>query len=58
MKGATTGRKAPLCNRLFQSTLPMKGATYEFIANTGKLKFQSTLPMKGATSWQPLSPIL
>jgi len=36
---------------LFQSTLPMKGATWKQMFNTWLLEqlFQSTLPMKGAT---------
>ncbi len=34
---------------LFQSTLPMKGATVAKYPNNKYWKFQSTLPMKGAT---------
>ena len=34
---------------IFQSTLPMKGATHGRINIVSKTPFQSTLPMKGAT---------
>ena len=35
---------------LFQSTLPMKGATMSSYGADLASKFQSTLPMKGATA--------
>ena len=38
---------------LFQSTLPMRGATLDGVAWTmDRMKFQSTLPMRGATTTQ------
>ena len=33
----------------FQSTLPMRGATYQTAQSLYRLGFQSTLPMRGAT---------
>ena len=38
----------PLCN-LFQSTLPVRGATYYSYKGALYLAFQSTLPVRGAT---------
>ena len=35
---------------LFQSTLPVKGATYWRSSKSAVCKFQSTLPVKGATA--------
>ena len=35
---------------IFQSTLPVKGATEIVLLKNGKELFQSTLPVKGATS--------
>ncbi len=35
--------------KMFQSTLPMKGATKDNAKAAKPSKFQSTLPMKGAT---------
>ncbi len=35
---------------MFQSTLPMKGATYKMMEHGSYFLFQSTLPMKGATN--------
>ncbi len=46
--------RRPCC--IFQSTLPMRGATppqSNFLSNP---KFQSTLPMRGATEWQRAHP--
>ena len=43
---------------LFQSTLPVRGATIWGAARFAKNKFQSTLPVRGATHiphWCPLS---
>ena len=34
---------------MFQSTRPMRGATYAFEVSVGSLRFQSTRPMRGAT---------
>jgi len=34
---------------MFQSTLPVKGATRSGVGHTGEGVFQSTLPVKGAT---------
>ena len=34
----------------FQSTLPLRGATYTRGANSGLPEFQSTLPLRGATA--------
>ena len=36
-------------NFVFQSTLPMRGATCLQVSNTYSIGFQSTLPMRGAT---------
>ena len=42
---------ASSCSVVFQSTLPMRGATLGYSTScTGLLIFQSTLPMRGATS--------
>jgi len=39
----------PIALRLFQSTLPMRGAAFVmYCVVTGKVIFQSTLPMRGA----------
>ena len=35
----------------FQSTLPMRGATFRYVECFTVRVFQSTLPMRGATSW-------
>ena len=39
-----------LRNNLFQSTLPVRGATKKIIADYLETEFQSTLPVRGATS--------
>ena len=44
------GLDARAVAEMFQSTLPMKGATWAAEATGGVEVFQSTLPMKGATS--------
>ena len=50
MKGATSSIVAAFSRPVvFQSTLPMKGATIDNILSHRHLSFQSTLPMKGAT---------
>ena len=38
---------------LFQSTLPLRGATTTVTSQFTALKFQSTLPLRGATVWGP-----
>ena len=35
---------------LFQSTLPVRGATLYFLLNIATFEFQSTLPVRGATA--------
>ena len=42
-------------NSVFQSTLPMRGATLQILIFSPSLKFQSTLPMRGATCY-PFAP--
>ena len=48
-------RRIPVCLlprlRIFQSTLPVWGATHTFGGVVARLVFQSTLPVWGATSW-------
>ncbi len=36
----------------FQSTLPLRGATYAIISNRHTILFQSTLPLRGATAYK------
>ena len=36
---------------VFQSTRPLRGATYDDVAVKADIKFQSTRPMRGATDW-------
>ena len=40
--------------RLFQSTLPARGATQGFKSRRAHARFQSTLPARGATVWRRL----
>ena len=40
----------PGARSLFQSTRPMRGATFDFALVHSNLKFQSTRPMRGATT--------
>ena len=49
MKGATLRAVIAYFGAVFQSTLPMKGATKIHIPYLTQIMFQSTLPMKGAT---------
>ena len=45
----TTKKSTAFKALLFQSTLPMKGATGLYFTDRQSAAFQSTLPMKGAT---------
>ena len=44
------GANGPLHLQIFQSTLPLRGATLVLILLVMCLKFQSTLPLRGATA--------
>ena len=46
---ASASSDACVCR--FQSTLPMRGATWHIRQSAGSPLFQSTLPMRGATHW-------
>ena len=48
-EGATAVTGAELCERLFQSTPPARGATEVAATVTDILTFQSTPPARGAT---------
>ena len=37
----------------FQSTLPVRGATYRYLTHQDNPEFQSTLPVRGATRTSP-----
>ena len=50
MRGATPIRVSDVDILPFQSTLPMRGATFMLSNLTHKKEFQSTLPMRGATA--------
>ena len=50
MRGATERFiYIPAAKERFQSTLPVRGATYDMATQACDTRFQSTLPVRGAT---------